>query len=291
MTLLHRVQVADGLSIEVAEAEGGGQARLPILCLHGLTRNHRDFEGLFPMLTAAGHRVFAANMRGRAGSDYDPDPANYVVPTYAHDVRLVLDRFALDRVILIGTSMGGLISMMLANTEPGRIAGIVMNDIGPVIEQAGLDRIAGYVGTDRAVRSWEEAAAIARAINGDAFPDEADNRAFWLAFAERLFVERGEEIVLDYDPAISANVKAGNVAPPAMWDLFEAVKNYPLLLVRGAESDLLSVETAEAMVSAHPDASLVTVPRVGHAPLLTEPEAKRAIGAFVDRIGGRVPAS
>jgi pimeloyl-ACP methyl ester carboxylesterase len=282
MMQLHRIPVEGELSVEVVEAAGGGDEKRPVLCLHGLTRNHRDFECLFPLLTGRGHRVFAANMRGRAGSSHDPNPENYAVPTYAHDVRLVLDHFGLDRVILIGTSMGGLISMMFANTEPDRIAAIIMNDIGPVIEQSGLDRIAGYVGGDRAVSTWAQAADIAQAINGDAFPLEANNRSFWIDFAQRLFAERGDEIVLDYDPAISANVKAGNVAPPAMWELYEAVKAYPLLLVRGALSDLLSSATAQRMIAEHPHATLVQVPDIGHAPLLDEPPVLSALEIFLE---------
>ncbi|MCG8442455.1 MAG: alpha/beta hydrolase, partial [Caulobacterales bacterium] len=262
------------------------EAGAPVLCLHGLTRNERDFEDVAPRIAALGRRVIAASMRGRAGSDPDPDHARYLPVTYVGDMALLLEELGLERVIVVGTSMGGLMAMVMAATAPQSLVAVALNDIGPELAPEGLARIQGYVGGGAPVTSWAEAAAATRAINGVAFPDETGEE-FWLAFARRIFREEApDRIVLDYDPAISKPVQAGDAAPPDLWPLFEALKPIPTLLVRGALTDLLAPETVAAMKERKPDLEVAEVPRVGHAPLLTEPVAWEALERFIRNAPG-----
>lgn len=276
----------DGLELHAA-GYGPGDAPLTVLCMHGLTRNHKDFEPLIAALPEH-YRFIAVDVRGRALSDRDPNPENYTPATYVGDMAALIDRLGLRQVALIGTSMGGLMSMIMARAMPDRISGIVMNDVGPVLEKAGLDRIAGYAGKTDPYESWQAAAnAIAR-VQGDVFPDYQPDD--WMAFAQRTCREGEDGLVHpDYDPAITrtvGDVRPGFFTRRAMWKLFRATRQKPLLVIRGENSDILSVKTAEKMVRAHPDAQLVTVPRVGHAPILDEPEAVSAISTFLTRLEG-----
>lgn len=276
----------DGVKTYYRRYRAGGQAgKAPVICLHGLTRNSKDFAELAPGVAAAGHEVIAVDVRGRGRSDHDPNPENYTPAVYVQDVIGVLDQAGWDEAIFIGTSMGGLMMMILAALEPGRIRASVINDIGPELDPKGLSRIQGYVGGAGPFKSWSEAAEAVRAINGVAFPKET-GEAFWIAFARRICREtEGGEIVFDYDKNISRPVQAGQAAPPDMWPLFDALAAKPLLLIRGAITDLLSEETASEMARRAPHMERVDIPDVGHAPLLTEPAARDAIAAFLARHG------
>ena len=275
---------ADGLSL-YAKAYGPAAARLTVLCLHGLTRNHKDFE---PMIAALpGHyRFIAVDVRGRGRSAFDPEPNNYNPVIYAKDMGLLLDKLGIARAALIGTSMGGLISLLMTRRMPKRIAGVVLNDVGPVVEKAGIARIAGYAGKVRPVTGWESAAEAVKTIQGAAFPDLPEER--WMDFARRTYRELPTgEVVLDYDPNIARSlgkVKPGALTNFALWRMFGGLKKTPLLVVRGETSDILSEKTALEMVRRHPDAKLATVPRVGHAPILDEPGAVSAITEFLARL-------
>lgn len=277
----------DGLAL-YAKSYGPPHADLSVLCMHGLTRNHKDFE---PMIAALGarHRFIAVDVRGRGRSERASDPATYTPLTYARDMACLLDRLGIARVALIGTSMGGLMSMIMARTLPKRIRGIVLNDVGPVLDQAGLDRIAGYAGEVAPLASWDEAAAAVARVQGDIFPGLGPED--WAAFARRTYRECPDgRVILDYDPAITRTV--GDVRPSwrtrfAMWRLYGATRRFPLLVIRGETSDILAPATAARMVRRHPGAELVTVPGVGHAPLLDEPEAVAAIARFLDRLETR----
>ena len=275
---------ADGLSL-YAKAYGPAAAKLTVLCLHGLTRNHKDFE---PMIAALpGHyRFIAVDVRGRGRSAFDPEPNNYNPVIYAKDMGLLLDKLGIARVALIGTSMGGLISLLMTRRMPKRIAGVVLNDVGPVVEKAGIARIAGYAGKVRPVTGWESAAEAVKTIQGAAFPDLPEER--WMDFARRTYRELPTgEVVLDYDPNIARSlgkVKPGALTNFALWRMFGGLKKTPLLVVRGETSDILSEKTALEMVRRHPDAKLATVPRVGHAPILDEPAAVSAITEFLARL-------
>ncbi len=275
---------ADGLSL-YAKSYGPASAPLSVLCIHGLTRNHKDFE---PMIAALpGHyRFVAVDVRGRGRSAHDPEHKNYNPAIYAKDMGLLLDKLGIRRAVLIGTSMGGLISLMMMRRTPKRIAGVVLNDVGPVVEKTGIARIAGYAGKVQPVTDWQSAAAAVKTIQGQAFPDMPEER--WMDFARRTYKELPNgEVVLDYDPNIARSlgkVKPGAVTNFALWRMFGGLKKAPLLVVRGAKSDILSEKTAQEMVRRHPDARLATVPRVGHAPILDEPEAVSAISDFLARL-------
>lgn len=273
---------ADGLSVFYRDYPTPAQAPgAPILCLHGLTRNSADFEDLAPQL-AKKRRVLAMDVRGRGRSAYDPNPRNYHLGSYVADVLTLLDTEQLDRVMLIGTSMGGLIGMMLGAERPQALAGLVLNDIGPVIEPAGLARIAGYVGKAGPVASWEAARAQVKAINEEALPGLDD--AAWERFARRLFREDEDgRPVPAYDPAIAQGFGGGG-APPDMWAQFDALAHVPILVLRGAQSDILSAETVREMTARHPDCKFATVPGRGHAPMLDEPAALKAIEEFLEKL-------
>ena len=277
---------ADGLKIEYRDyAPVGDVTGPPVLCLHGLTRNVRDFDELAPKIAGLGRRVISASQRGRSQSDYDPQPERYRPDVYTADMIGLLDHLGVDKAVFVGTSMGGLMTMVAAATAPDRIAGAVLNDIGPELDPAGLDRIRGYVGQGDApveVSSWEEAAASVRAINQDAFPNETGD-AFWIDFAKRTWREVAPgRIRLDYDPAIAASIAEGNETTDVdLWPVFAALTPIPLLVVRGAVSDLLSESGLAKMQAAKPDMTSVTVPNVGHAPFMTEAEAWAALEAFI----------
>jgi pimeloyl-ACP methyl ester carboxylesterase len=212
-------------------------------------------------------------------SDYDPLPARYTPLTYATDVLELLDQLSITRAVFVGTSLGGLVTMALAVMSPDRIAASILNDVGPDLNQSGLDRIQGYVGKGEQFASWDEAA---RAIAGNqavAFPNYDESK--WLATARRHCRENNGKIVFDYDPAIAEPFKSAPTPKVDLWPLFAALAQKPLLVVRGARSELLSGETLEKMKSVAPDARFAVVPGVGHAPMLDEPEAVAAIDAFL----------
>lgn len=265
----------DGLKLHFRDYPGR-EDRLPVVCMHGLTRNARDFTGLAEHL-AGERRVLVPEMRGRGDSEYARDPATYTPLTYVEDVSALLAQEGISRFVAVGTSLGGLMTMMLAVAEPGRIAGAVLNDIGPELEPAGLARIAEYVGQGRNFPTWMHAARALEEVHSAAHPDFGTEE--WIAMAKRtMTVQQNGRIAFDYDMSIAEPFQAGDgAAPPDLWPAFEALRGAPLLLVRGALSDLLSEGTARDMVARHPDAELVTVAGVGHAPLLDEPEVLAAI--------------
>ncbi len=259
----------------------------PVICLHGLTRNSRDFEIIAPRIAALGRRVIVPDMRGRGQSANDPDPAHYVPAVYAQDVVKLMNDLDVQKAVFIGTSMGGLITLVIAATAPDRIAASVLNDVGPQVNTSGLTRIASYVGNVRPVASLQEAAAAVRATNGSAFPDKLDDDAFWLTFARRTFRVRDDgQFELDYDPLIAlafADFDADAPAPDLM-PYFQALANKPVLSVRGEHSDILTAEGAERMRGASDRVEAITVQGRGHAPALDEPDAWDAILDFLARV-------
>jgi pimeloyl-ACP methyl ester carboxylesterase len=260
---------------------------LPVICLHGLTRNSRDFEVIAPRIAALGRRVVVPDMRGRGKSANDPDPAHYVPTVYAQDVLKLMDALDLAKAVFIGTSMGGLITLVIAATAPGRIAASVLNDVGPQLDPAGLSRIASYVGHVQPLASWAEAAEATRAVNGSAFPDRLDDEEFWSAFARRTHHVRDDgQIELDYDPHIAlAFADFDPDAPPADFaPYFLALSAKPVLSVRGALSDILSETAVARMRGLNPALEAVTIENIGHAPMLDEPEAWDALLDFLARV-------
>lgn len=257
---------------------------LPVICLHGLTRNSRDFEVVAPRIAALGRRVIAPDMRGRGQSANDPDPAHYVPAVYAQDVLKVMDALEIPRAVFVGTSMGGLIMMVLATIAPDRIAASVLNDVGPRLSTAGLGRIASYVGRSQPVGSWAEAAEAVRSINGSAYPERADDDAFWLRAARRTFRERDDgQLETDYDPHIALAFADfdEDATPPDLTPLFQALSAKPVLSIRGGLSDILTPGGVAHMKGVNPNLETATIENIGHAPALDEPDAWDAILDFL----------
>lgn len=269
----------DGLKLHFRDYAGPSDP-LPVICMHGLTRNSRDFAELAERLSAR-RRVLVPEMRGRGMSEYAKDWATYTPVQYVADVIALLQQEGVERFISIGTSMGGLMTMMLSAAKPGVIGGAVINDIGPEIDPAGIARINTYVGQNRNFPTWLHAARTAQETGKDSFPDYDINR--WIEMVKRVMVVgQNGRIGFDYDMAIAEPFKQpGNAAPPNLWPMFESLKDAPLLVLRGALSDLLSADVLAQMEARHPTMQSVTVPRVGHAPMLDEPESLAAIDGFL----------
>ena len=272
--------VPDGLKLHYRDYPGSAE-KPPLLCLPGLTRNSRDFTELAERYSPR-FRVLALEFRGRGMSDYDPVPARYVPPTYAQDVIELLEQLAIPQAIFVGTSLGGLVSMAVAVLQPQRIRATILNDVGPVIDNVGVDRIKTYVGSGQRFANWDEAAeTIAR--NTQAFDNYSHDD--WVRMAKRNCREEAGEVVFDYDPAIAVPFKSAPSSPTIdLWPFFAALAQKPLLVVRGARSNLLSAETLEEMHKVAPRMRSVIVPGVGHAPDLSEPEAVAAIDEFLDSL-------
>ncbi len=281
------VATADGLTLYTRDyAPLLPATGLPVICLHGLTRNSRDFEVIASRIAACGRRVIAPDMRGRGKSANDPDPAHYQPAIYAQDVIALMGKLEIPQAVFIGTSMGGIITMVMAALAPGRIAAAVLNDIGHKISPEGIARIGGYVGRTGPVASWAEAAEAVRAIAGAAYPLRMDDAPFWEAFARRTFRQRDDGMIeTDYDPHIAlAFAASADTPPPDMTPLFQALAAKPVLCVRGAISDLLSAETMAEMRALKPDLESVEVENIGHAPMLDEPEAWDAVLGFLAKV-------
>ncbi|MEQ8177980.1 MAG: alpha/beta hydrolase [Amphiplicatus sp.] len=276
-----RIRLSNGLSLEGVRYHGG--ARTPAVCLPGLTRNTRDFEDIAPVIAATGRDAVAFSLRGRGGSDRAEDYLTYHPATYRDDILEAMGILDAPRAVFLGTSLGGITAMLIAAAAPERVAGAIINDVGPELAPEGIARIVGYAGKTRAeAASLEDAASQIRAVNEVAFPGrDAD---FWRAFARRTYKENEDgSLVLDYDQRIG---KALVEAPPApdLWPAFASLKGTPTLIIRGALSDLLSPEIVAKMRAVHPSFGYCEVAGVGHAPLLDEPEAVAAIGAFLAQI-------
>jgi pimeloyl-ACP methyl ester carboxylesterase len=270
--------VPDGLRLHYRDYPGAAD-KPPLLCLPGLTRNARDFAD-FAERYSPRFRVIALDFRGRAASDYDPVPARYNPMTYAGDVLELLDQLGISEAIFVGTSLGGLVTMVIAATAPQRIAAAIINDVGPDVDPGGIDRILTYVGKDVRFKSWDEAGDTIAANYGSNF--ERFSHADWVAMAKRNCREENGEVRFDYDMAIAEPFRtAGPVPQVDLWPLFAALGSKPLLVIRGERSDLLTAQTAEKMQAAAPGMKLALVPGVGHAPELNEPEAITAIDEFL----------
>ena len=270
----------DGLKLHFRDYPGGDGP--PVLCMHGLTRNARDFAGLAGHL-AQQRRVLVPEMRGRGESEYARDSASYMPATYVGDVLGLLAQEGIERFVAIGTSLGGLMTMMLAAADPQRIAGAVLNDIGPVVDAAGIGRIRDYVGQARSFPTWMHAARALQEVHGSAHPGFATED--WLDMAKRsMVVQQNGRIGYDYDMAIAEPFgQDDGAAPPDLWPAFDALAGVPLLIVRGESSDILTAQTLAEMQRRNPEAETVTIAHAGHAPTLDEPEAVTAIDRLVAR--------
>jgi pimeloyl-ACP methyl ester carboxylesterase len=270
---------ADGVKLHYRDHEGS-RDRPPILCIPGLTRNARDFEPVADRF-AGEWRVISVDLRGRGGSAFDPEPANYKPMVYVTDILKLLDQLGIADAVFVGTSLGGLCTMLLAWSDRERIAGALLNDIGAVVDPAGIERIAGYVGRESRFASWDDAVDQIAARNQDVYPDYS--RAEWDRFVRRMAREDGGQVVFDYDMAIASNFESAT-ASPDLWPLFKALDGRPVTLLRGELSDLLSADIAAQMATEIADIELVTVPRVGHAPSFDEPESIAALERLLTRV-------
>lgn len=276
-------QSRDGLKLHYRDYPGR-EDRPPLLCLHGLTRNARDFEALADRF-AGEWRVLCPELRGRGDSAYAKDSATYNPYQYVDDINHLLEQAGIERYVALGTSLGGLMTMILAMNAPERIAGALLNDVGPELDPAGLARIAAYVGQGRSFPTWMHAARAMEETQGIAHPGFRIED--WLAMAKRMMtLSSNGRIVFDYDMKIAEPfTRASPNAQPDFWPGLEALADRPVLILRGAVSDLLTEATAAEMARRLPQAELVEIGEVGHCPTLDEPEAVAALERLLARIG------
>jgi pimeloyl-ACP methyl ester carboxylesterase len=273
----------DGLRLHGRRYPGAGhQQGRPLLCLPGLTRNGRDFHDLAVALSrnpASSRTVYTFDYRGRGLSEFDPDWRNYSVPVEMLDVLDFMTLVGLEQAAIIGTSRGGLITMVMAAMQPTAIGAVILNDIGPVIEHDGLVRISGYVGRVPLPISWDDAARMVRDLNRRHFPDISDQQ--WEDVARQLYNERNGRPAPSYDPKLGRALSVLYQPLPELWPQFEALKHVPVLVVRGENSDVLAAETVDEMRRRHPALTTLTVAGQGHAPLLKDNPTIEAIRHFL----------
>jgi pimeloyl-ACP methyl ester carboxylesterase len=277
------VTAPDGLRLHVRRYGGRGRG-LPIVCLPGLTRNGSDFHELATALIADATQprlVITIDSRGRGRSDYDRNPENYSFPVELADVLAVITALEIGPAIFLGTSRGGILTMLLGAARPAAIAGVILNDIGPVIDSKGLVRIKGYAGKLPSPRSFTEGAEILRRLGDAQFPGLSLES--WLRQATQVWRQENGALVLSYDPKIAKTLESVDVErpPPALWPQFDSLVRIPMMVVHGGNSDILSAATVDAMRGRRLDIDVLEVPNQGHAPLLAEPDVIARIAAFV----------
>jgi pimeloyl-ACP methyl ester carboxylesterase len=275
----------DGLSLHVRDYPGPAHPRLTVLCLPGLTRNARDFEDVAEHLSQR-YRVLCPDLRGRGQSAYASDPMTYVPAVYVRDVAALLEAAKLKAVALIGTSLGGIIGMVMGAVMPQTLLGVVLNDVGPELDPAGMKRIGSYVGKPIQFPSWQAAATAIRAADAAIYPDYDDGA--WMTVARRRCAQGLDGMVRpDYDLAI-AKPFAVDFAPVDLWPFFARLARLPTLAIRGANTDLLSEPAFARMKELAPQLTQITVPNRGHVPALDEPIARAAIDLFLEGLPRRL---
>jgi pimeloyl-ACP methyl ester carboxylesterase len=285
------VTAPDGLTLHVRRYECRVASALPVVCLPGLARSAADFHPLAAALAADPAKprlVLALDYRGHGQSAYDRNPDNYTLPVALADLSAVLIALEIAPAIFVGTSYGGILAMMLAVMRPTAIAGVILNDIGPVIEPHGLVRLKGYIGKLPVPRNFEEGAEILRWLFEAQFPKLAPQD--WIAFAQRTWHEHGGRLLPDHDPKLAQTLQGADMQhPPTLWTQFDALARVPLMVIRGAKSDMLASSTLDAMLSRRRELEVALVPDQGHPPLLTDPKLIRRIAAFVASCDVRPP--
>jgi pimeloyl-ACP methyl ester carboxylesterase len=276
----------DGLQLHVSAYGPRAAAALPVVCLPGLARTAADFSTLATALAGDPQRpryVVTMDSRGRGRSDFDRDPLNYNLATELADLLAVLTALDIGPAVFIGTSRGGILAMLLASARPTAIAGVVLNDIGPVIDVRGLARIKSYVGHLPEPKSFADGAEMLRRLFAPQFPKLSDDD--WIAFSKRAFKEQNGTLVPTYDVRIAKTLEGIDLGRPlqALWTEFDALARVPVMVIRGANSDVLSPATVNAMRARRPDLDAIEVPDQGHAPLLVDQETIGHVGAFIAR--------
>ena len=277
----------DGLRLHYRDYAGGDSARPPILCVPGLTRNARDFASFAERLDGA-WRVIAIDLRGRGESAYAKDPLTYAPLSYVQDIEALIAELGLDRFVLAGTSLGGLLAMHLGAADPARVMGLIVNDVGPELDEIGMARIRATIGRTSTWPTWVHAARDFAELHKAAFPKWKLEE--WLVFAKRMArIGSAGRIVPDYDMRIAEALRgASPVAGMDLWSAWQALAGVPALVVRGERSDILSAETLARMVATNEQAEAVTVRGIGHAPTLDEPEVTAAIDGLLARVEERL---
>lgn len=286
-----RMRSQDDLSLavrvfEVAAADASKPARLPLLCLPGLSRNSRDFLALgqfFSQHASEPRRVIAVDYRGRGLSDADPEWRNYRPVVEANDALTIAAVLGIERAILVGTSRGGIISMLLGALRPALVAAVILNDIGPVLDGRGLARIKAYLSNSHVVSSWDEAVASLRSTFAAQFPSLSESD--WRAFANAYFAATRKGFAPQFDPNLRRTVVDIDVREkiPVLWPQFTSLAGVPVLAIRGEHSDLLTPRTLDEMAERHVRLERLTVAGQGHAPLLRDVPTLEAIRAFAGR--------
>jgi pimeloyl-ACP methyl ester carboxylesterase len=277
----------DGLRLYARHYPAPGSARRPVVCLAGLTRNCRDYHDLASALAAGGETardVYTLDYRGRGRSQYDPDWKNYSILVELNDVLDFMTMKGLDRAAIIGTSRGGLITLLMGVLRPNAIGAAVLNDIGPVIEREGLARIIAYVGRVPLPEDWREASALVTEMNRGQFTNVSPEQ--WDEFARQVFNDDNGLPAPGYDPALAKAISVMDGPAPELWPQFAALTHVPLLAIRGANSDILSEATFAEMRARHPRLTAYTVRGQGHAPLLKDAASINAVGEFLARTDG-----
>ena len=271
----------DGLRLYARVYAGPEPSAKTVLCLHGLTRNSSDFEDLAPHLQSR-YRVIVPDVRGRGRSARDPNPQNYQPAIYLQDIFGLMDTLGAVRASVIGTSMGGLLAMMMGAAQRARVAAMVLNDMGPEVDPVGLDRIKGYAGRLPPPKNWDDAIAQTHSMFGNAWPNLSPDR--WATLTRRAYREdENGAIAVDADPMIGEMLRAAPAATANLWPFWNLLRGIPTLAIRGAQSDILSAATFAKMKAENPGLEQLEVAQRGHAPLLDEPECVAAIDAFLAR--------
>jgi pimeloyl-ACP methyl ester carboxylesterase len=276
------VIATDGLKLHVRVYGKPVPGRLPLLCLAGLSRNAGDFDVLARTLSAE-RQVIAPDYRGRGLSEWDEKWANYALPVELNDVLAVTTVLGVEKAVFLGTSRGGLLTMLMSAVRPNLIGGAILNDIGPVIEGTGLARIKSYLGKLPDPKNLDEAVALLKSIGASRFPALADDD--WRGQAASIWTEKDGRLVAAFDPALTRTLEqmSFDQPMPTLWPQFDGLANVPVMVIRGEHSDILTAETVEAMAARRPDLDILTVPGQGHAPLLTDAPTIGRIRAFAGR--------
>lgn len=278
-------QSQDGLKLH-ARIYGERNAHLPVVCLPGLTRNSRDFHDLALFLASdskSPRRIICFDYRGRGQSAYDPNWQNYNVGMEAADILAGLTELRIEQAAFIGTSRGGLIIHVLGMMKPSVLKAIVLNDVGPALEMAGLAHIKSYLERAPRPESLDEAVEAQKSAHGADFPALGDTD--WRRMVAAIYRTENGKLTPDFDPKLVDTLAGVDLSKPlpTLWPQFDALTSIPMLAIRGANSRLLSGETLNEMARHHPTLQTVTVPGQGHAPFLETGDLPQLIANFIDR--------